>query len=122
MEWVQKESDKKEQYQFFLNKGKVPWKNCLTALHACLLGNTESRRRHPKRSKGLEPGSSLHKRFRTCHTGGIGLGPQQKQSQYRAVAIDIKEERGHQQKWTEFSLSSYIFTFLCNHLCEYSFK
>ena len=85
----------------FLNKGKVPGKSGLTVSHVCLLGSTESRRCHPRRSKGLGPGSSLHRRFRTCHTGGIGLGPQQKQTQYRAVATDIKEERGQQQKRTE---------------------
>ena len=91
-EWVQKVTK---------NKGKVPGKNGLTVSHACLSGSTESRRCHPRRSKGLGPGSSLHRRFRTCHTGGIGLGPRQQQIQYRAVATDIREERGQQQKRTE---------------------
>ena len=86
---------KKNSISFFLNKGEFPWKNSLTASHVCLLGNTESRRCHPRRSKGLGPGSSLRKHFHTCRTGGIGLGPQQKQTQHRAVAVDIKEERGH---------------------------
>lgn len=61
-------------------------------------------------------------------TGGIGLGPQQKQTQHRAVAVDIKEERGHWQ-WTEFSLSpytyishSYVIISVNIHLHTYSYS
>lgn len=90
---VQKEQYFKKCYGFS-KQGKYPIEASLTSLHGCLSGNTGNRICHPRHSKGLGPGSSQHKHFRTCHTDGIWLGPRQKQIQYTAVAGDIKE-RGH---------------------------